>query len=413
MNTTMMSIKTLLAAKHAKYGNNFRFRGLTTLFCSASDSCIKSTTSLARASMDAFIRIVEEKRSDPLASIHEDVEARLAEFVRDGKNVFLCGASGVGKSFILQRVMQGAIELLPEHIRSKSGFLCLIQNSPKDVYVEDYEETPSMKNLVKEVSEGRRLTKGAFVVTTRAYPIFKGFENVLVSKHTPERMVCLVPDGSSNARALEAARSANGSIREFLNAYENQGDAMDDFRGPKQIMHDILTQKNVDFNENMLCEHGHMADIMCTNYLYSKNCSFTRIAHAFSEADLFDAAMYDGFWDTMYAYVNSAISIPRSRLGEPVSAASVHPGSGWTKFGNMRQRRQKLHEIKRRTGLCPDMLRLLHTYASFKNTSKLTEYALTPQDFDIMNHICFDKRLKARDVTIVKKKLRDECDSVS
>ena len=410
MNTTTMSIKMLDTAKHAKYGNNLRFRGLTTLFCSASDSCIKSTTSLARASMDAFIKIVEEKRSDPLTSIHDDVEKRLAEHVRDGKNVFLCGASGVGKSFILQRVMNGAIELLPEHIRSKSGFLCLIQNSPKDVYVEDYEETPAMKILVKEVSEGRRLTRGAFVATTRAYPVFKGFENVLVSKHAPERMIRLVADGP---RALEAARGANGSIREFLNAYENHGDAIDDFRGPKQIMHDILTQTNLDFNANMLCEHGHMADIMCTNYLFSKNCSFVRIAHAFSEADIFDAAMYDGCWDTMYAYVNSAISIPRSRLGEPVNATAIRPGAGWTKFGNMRQRRQKLHEIERRTGLCPDMLRLLHTYASFKNTSKLIEYALSPQDFDIMNHICFDKRLKTRDVTNVKKKLRDECDSVS
>ena len=231
-------------AKHAKYGNNLRFRGLTTLFCSASDSCIKSTTSLARASMDAFIKIVEEKRSVPLTSIHDDVEKRLAEHVRDGKNVFLCGASGVGKSFILQRVMNDAIELLPEHIRSKSGFLCLIQNSPKDVYVEDYEETPAMKILVKEVSEGRRLTRGAFVATTRAYPVFKGFENVLVSKHAPERMIRLVADG---ARALEAARGANGSIREFLNAYENHGDAIDDFRGPKQIMHDILTQKKPGF----------------------------------------------------------------------------------------------------------------------------------------------------------------------
>ena len=65
------------------------------------------------------------------------------------------------------------------------------------------------------------------------------------------------------ARALEAARE--NDIREFLNAYENHGDAIDDFRGPKQIMHDILTQKNLDFNANMLCEHGHMADIMCTN----------------------------------------------------------------------------------------------------------------------------------------------------
>ena len=105
---------------------------------------------------------------------------------------------------------------------------------------------------------------------------------------------------------------------------------------------------------------------------------------------------------------NSSFQTRRARQRDGNS-----PDCGVDKVWEHASARQKLHEIERRTGLCPDMLRLLHTYASFKKTSKLIEYALSPQDFDIMNHICFDKRLKTRDVTNVKKKLRDECDSVS
>lgn len=359
--------------------------------------------------MDLYVKFTEEKSTDEKSvHLHEDTERRLSESIREKKNIFLSGAPGVGKTYLLKRVLGDAIEILPEHLRSKSSFLFLIQHSEKSVYIEDYDETPSFRVLVNEISAGRRLTKGAFVATTKTYPVFKGFETILIPRHEPRALVRLVDD-PTRPDVLEMARRAAGNIRQFLNQYENRGEDMDDFRGPKSIMHDILTGVNREFNEHALCEHGHMADIMHENYLATKQCDFYAIARSFSDADVFDEAMYTGgVWDIMYAYVNASIRVPTFYLGEPMRSANVRPGSGWTKYGNARQRQQKLRDISHRTSLGADELRLLRVYGEFKDFSKLMEYRITPQDFDVMNHICVNNRLKPRDVTMVKRRLRDE-----
>jgi len=358
--------------------------------------------------MDLYVKFTEEKSTEKCVTLHDDTERRLLEFIRERKNIFISGAPGVGKTYLLKRVLGDAIEVLPEHLRAKSSFLFLIQHSEKSVYIEDYDDTPAFRVLVNEVSAGRRLTKGAFVATTKTYPVFKGFETVFIPRHEPQALMRLVDD-PSRSDVLDMARRALGNVRQFLNQCENRGDDMDDFRGPKVIMHDILTGVNREFNENAICEHGHMADIMHENYLATKQCDFVAIARSFSDADVFDEAMYrEGTWNVMYAYVNASIRTPTFYLGEPMRSANVRPGSGWTKYGNARQRQQKLREISHRCSLGVDELRLLRVYGEFKHFSKLMEYRITPQDFDVMNHICINNRLKPRDVTMVKRRLRDE-----
>ena len=57
-------------------------------------------------------------------------------------------------------------------------------------------------------------------------------------------------------------------------------------------------------------------------------------------------------------------------------------------------RAQRLAKIRERTGLGIDALNALCVQARFKNVSKIVEYGLTAQDFDVMNHICVGNRLK-------------------
>jgi len=40
------------------------------------------------------------------------------------------------------------------------------------------------------------------------------------------------------------------------------------------------------------------------------------------------------------------------------------------------------------------------------------EYSLTPQDFDIMNHLAVGSKLKQRDVTRIKKALKNAIEKV-
>ncbi len=117
-----------------------------------------------------------------LHSIHEACETALRGHVTAKRRCFVTGAPGVGKSYIVRRVMPNAIEIQTEHMRSKSNFLALLKNTDKDVFVEDYDEAPLLKRLVDDVSNGMEITRGAFVATSKQYALYAGFENVHINK---------------------------------------------------------------------------------------------------------------------------------------------------------------------------------------------------------------------------------------
>jgi len=50
---------------------------------------------------------------------------------------------------------------------------------------------------------------------------------------------------------------------------------------------------------------------------------------------------------------------------------------------------------------------LLKDYASSGNLSELMEYGITPQDFDVINHLAVGNGLKQKNVTKVKKALKN------
>jgi hypothetical protein len=50
---------------------------------------------------------------------------------------------------------------------------------------------------------------------------------------------------------------------------------------------------------------------------------------------------------------------------------------------------------------------LLREYAQKGDVSKFKEYNLTPQDFDVMNHLGLQNKLKQREVTKIKKMIKE------
>ena len=51
---------------------------------------------------------------------------------------------------------------------------------------------------------------------------------------------------------------------------------------------------------------------------------------------------------------------------------------------------------------------VLREYAKKCDVSKFKEYNLTPQDFDVMNHLGIQNKLKQREVTKIKKLIKEE-----
>ena len=115
--------------------------------------------------MDSFIKVVEQKKERVVYTIHTKRIELIRRYIREGKNVFICGPPGVGKTYILKAVLEGYshVELQSEHLKSKSLFLPFIKPSCKHVFIEDYD--PVFKPIIERVSDGNRLTRGSFDVT--------------------------------------------------------------------------------------------------------------------------------------------------------------------------------------------------------------------------------------------------------
>jgi hypothetical protein len=357
--------------------------------------------------MDSFIKIVEQKKEAPVDTLHTKQIDLLKKYISERKNVFICGSSGVGKSYILNAVLNqsNSVEILSEHMKSSSPFLNFIKGAAKHTFIEDY--NPEFKSLVERVSDGQKLTRGSLIVTSVNMCMFPNFETIFIPKHKPEKIMTLTVDRST---AVEnAAIRCNGNIRDFF-SYIDGHDQKDVFKTPKEFIIDILTDPISNRIPDKIHEHGHIWDIFQENYLDSHGIDYAKAARAFSEADIYDTHMYSyGDWNLMPYFILNALAIPKTTIGKPLVKDKIRPGSCWTKYGNYKMRSQKYREIQRKsqTHLCINALGLLKRYAENENLEPMLECCLTPQDFDVMNHLAVGNKLKQRDVTRIKKALKN------
>ena len=356
--------------------------------------------------MDSFIKIIEQKKEEPVTTLHTKQIELLKKYLTERKNVFICGASGVGKSYLLNRVLneRNSIEIEKDHLKSKSPFLSFIQTAAKHAFIEDYDS--DFKSIVEKVSDGGRMTRGSLVVTSINMCMFPNFETIFIPRHKPDKLLTLTEDRSSLTE--NAAFRCNGNIRDFF-TYLEGFDEKDVFKTPKDYIKDILSDPIPIGIPDSIHEHGHIWDIFQENYLDSKGVDVTATANAFSDADMYDTEMYTtGNWHLMPYFILHALVLPKLNQGESLNRDTIRPGSCWTKYGNFKMRNQKYKEIQKRHGhnLHIEDLCLIKKYAENGDLQPMMDYGLTPQDFDVMNHLAVGSKLKQRDVTRVKKALK-------
>ena len=362
--------------------------------------------------MDSFIKVVEQKKDEPVTTIHTQQIEKLKTYLRDRKNVFICGASGVGKTYVLNSVLNesNSLEIQKEHLKSKSPFLNFIKGAAKHTFIEDYDS--EFKNLVEAVSDGEKLTRGSLVVTSVNMCFFPNFETIFIPRHKPEKLLSLVDERSTLIE--NAAIRSNGNIRDFFSYIEGY-DEKDTFKTPKEYIYDVLSDHTPIGIPSSIHEHGHIWDIFQENYLDSKGVDVMKAANGFSIADIYDCEMYSsGEWNLMPYFVLNAIVIPKSVMGKPLVKDKIRPGSCWTKYGNYKMRSQKYREIQKRSryNLYIEDLCVLKKYAENGDIKPMMEYGLTAQDFDVMNHLAVGNKLKPRDVTRIKKALKNTYSSI-
>jgi ABC-type dipeptide/oligopeptide/nickel transport system ATPase subunit len=358
--------------------------------------------------MDSFITIVGQKKNANKTTIHTRQLKELERHLAAGKNVFVCGASGVGKSHLVRMLLDdnNSIEFTHDLASTKSAFMGRIYDSRKHIFIEDYDSSYyPYKTIIEDACEKRNPSRGSLVVTTTAMCLgYPNFEVIFLPAPKLEQLLEI----RNGPDAKEAAIRSGGNIHNYL-AYMDNSDDKDVFKSPKDFILDILCEdSDVKYYEH-LAEHGHIWNIFQENYLDSKGVNTVEASRAFSDADIYDASIYTGNWDSMRYFALHSISIPKHALGENLIRDAIRPGSCWTKYGNYKMRMQKLRGIQRKTlgKLGVDELCLLKRYAERGDIQPMLDYDLNHQDFDVMNHLAIASKLKQRDVTHVKKALKN------
>ena len=376
--------------------------------CSAGFCSAISTISVVKSSlMDAFITIRREKSQDKTTSLHESNTVRLRECIERGRNVLITGGTGVGKTFLLNTVLdeRNSVLLEHDHLRGKHSLMDFLRGTGKTLVIEDYSGESHYKAIVERAAAGERLSTRGLVVTSSNYYMWgKEFEIIHIEPHSVDSLMSIMPNAS-------AAERSGGNVRNFLSYARDASDDKDVFQTPKEFVHDILCAKSLPSNIDNITEHGHMYSIMQENYASSKGVDVCRAAIAFSDADIYDTAMYQhGHWQLMPFFAHAAMRAPMAALGEPLNREKLRAGSFWTKDGNARMRMARVDEIARKAQplrVDVDSLNLLHLYAAHKMYDRLYEYKISAQNFDVMNHLAGrNNRLRAKDTCLVKRALK-------
>ena len=358
--------------------------------------------------MDAFVTIHKQKKVGTI-SLHDREIKEITSLLENGTNVFLCGAAGVGKTYILNKILDesNSIELYDEVLQKKDLFLSTIKNSNMYAYIDDYESDTAYKSIVETVCNGGHITKKPLLVTSKNVHMLPNFKLVFVPKRKPETIQWL---NKNHPRSKIASEQCKGHIGNYF-SYLEFSDDKDIFKSPKEIIEDLLcVPGTIDINET-IHEHGHVWGSVHENYLGTDTDHYDKIMDSLVHADLYDTELYKGEWDFMPYFVLNAIKIPKIYMKNLLEKDAIRPGSAWTKYGNQKMREQKIRSIQVRshTNMKHHEFMLLREYAQKGDVSMFSEYNLTPQDFDVMNHLGLHNKLKQREVTKIKKLIKDVC----
>lgn len=123
---------------------------------------------------------------------------------------------------------------------------------------------------------------------------------------------------------------------------------LDDFTEPIHIVDRHLRNEipRLELIDKIHSEHGNMMGYVHENYT-SSNCTLEtmfQIVHSLSDASIIDYHMYDGIWDLMPHFVNSACAIPAHLLRGTVTENKQ--ASFWTKHMNTCMRMKQFKESR-------------------------------------------------------------------
>jgi hypothetical protein len=331
------------------------------------------------------------------------------EFTKYGPAVCVLGKTGIGKTWAVHDALDPCIELTSEILKSKQdtlGFLEKIRGTNTPVILDEYETVQDLIG-VREIKGPP--TNGLFVVVSQV-PVKFDFEIRTYNFPVPgPETIRRVAPGVSD----DVVEKCKGDLRYALQSLTIQSDSKDEFQGAREFLESLVSRTSrVNPTQCLgysVHEPGNVTAILHENYVDSKTCSHADVMETLSDAMVFESKVYEGNWD-LYNYYNvMGCILPAYHIGHSLKLP-LRPGSMWTKFQSMCARSKRLGALAQRIPgkrLTIDDIFLLFLHAEAGNVDVLREHGVTAQDLDVLNHVSLYRKMRAKDVAHLKKRLNE------
>tara|TARA_R110002153_G_scaffold48840_6_gene137935 strand:- start:5084 stop:6115 length:1032 start_codon:yes stop_codon:yes gene_type:complete len=342
--------------------------------------------------MNRFVIINKQKVSHKFIG-NLDVFNSIAEYIDTNIAFCICGPPGCGKSHMVKMLLNDKESIETTTLTDTECHIVI-------------DEVKIDKNILEEIKKFGKLSKLSTILITQDSSGIDFCPIVHVPKATPEDMIKIANKGPEH---LKLAILCDGNIRNFLNAIEFKT-LPDNFTEPKELIKDLFCSQSNCVNpwsllSKGISDHGYMWSIVHENVLNSHNWDHN-VAEAMSLADVYDGVLFSGNWEFMKYFTLEAFVRPSLQIDHTLDRSNIRAGSSWTKFNNQKMRKKKVQNM----GLDIDKIHAIKEMCRLKSDGYLETlkyYNLTRQDIDIINHLALTKKIKTKDLTVLKKQIQN------
>ena len=384
--------------------------------------------------MENFVIIKKEKVVEEIPRIYfEKFDDLVDRSIMNGEIICVWGPSGCGKSIMVKEILKSYtyVDFHSDILKSRKdteNLLNSVKGTESVLLFDDVDiECGAWKCVTEFINNSNNLTGPVVFVSRRVDKLenqIDGLTFIPVPAPTVEQVEQLANKIMPDAMEDEWKQFWNGNIRNFVNSltcYKRSGlvaSHQDEIYSTQDSIKDLICKGGRGYKRFIgqgIEEHGHMQDLIFTNYKCQDISDSARVAEYMSNADVWDDHIYAGNWDFLPYFTISACVLPARVVGNVLDYKSLRAGSAWTKHYNYRMRKKQVENFMTRNNSSNFDIDFFSYLAIFiKNLSHeeimklILSYDIRSQDIDLMNHIILGSRLKGRNITHIKKALKHE-----
>lgn len=347
-----------------------------------------------------------------------------------GEVICVHGPSGCGKSCMTREILSDYtfVEFDFSILKSRKTtleFFEKIKGSSSVLFFDDVDLSTQGWKYMHEIIKERKCVTGPVVLVSREKEKIESMfcseeiDFLEVPKQTLENLKNFGRNflKNQNTNVLEMW---NGNMRNYvislgcMRDFNLKVSKPDEFFTTQDSVRDLICHGGKGYSRFVgqgIEEHGHMQDVIFSNFKTESIEKYLKIIESISRSDIYDNQIYMGNWDFLPYFTLDACVVPSIHSDK---CSEIKPGTVWTKCYNQKMRQKNLEnffarnpELKNDISFFSFLSRILKNKSVDGSLKILNNYSFIPSDLDLMNHITIKTKLKGKSLNTLKRALKN------